>query len=80
MDDDQKREAGEALMRWLEGSGGERGETMAATQEEVEEVWFAAWEAGRRSVLLPKVGPLQSADDDEAVLRDWWSRAVGRAP
>ena len=35
----------DALMHWLEGSGGESGETLAAPQEEVEEIWMAAWGA-----------------------------------
>jgi hypothetical protein len=79
-DEAERQRAGEALMRWLEGSGGERGETMAATQAEVEEIWFAAWEACRRATLLPEVGPLASADYDEAILRGWWTRAIGREP
>jgi hypothetical protein len=77
MDEAEKQRAAEALMRWLEGSGGESGETMAATQEEVEEVWFAAWSACRMAMLLPDAGPTVSATYDEARYREPWWRAIG---
>jgi hypothetical protein len=52
MDEAEKQQASDALMRWLEASGGESGEEMAATQAEVEEIWFAAWEASRAAHVV----------------------------
>jgi len=50
MDDLELTRAVDAMMRWLEGSGGESGEELAASEAEVEEIWLAAWQAGREEV------------------------------
>jgi hypothetical protein len=52
MDDREKVEAGEALMRWIEGWSGESGETTDASQEDIEAIWFGAWAAGREALAL----------------------------
>lgn len=49
MNDPELTECVDALMRWLEASGGESGEEMAASEAEVEEIWQAGWTAGREA-------------------------------
>lgn len=55
MDDPELTQAVDAMMRWLEGMGGENGEELAASsafvEAEVEEIWLAGWQAGRAALL-----------------------------
>jgi hypothetical protein len=68
VNDPELTECVDAQMRWLEGSGGESGEEMAATESEVDEIWQAGWTAGRegwRRALLT------IADDTNDIATYW---------